>query len=132
MSATTPDLYRSMYRDRVRQSIDNLLSDRNAGQPLMRRYLDGYFDLYWDLHLGVTGEAIPAQVRQVGLSFNTVLGYQDPTLKIYYDNYQLVRSNRDFLKRWIDERITDLINGRIANPEKTFVHYWLEVTVQRG
>src|SRR5258708_4605228 len=92
----------------------------------MRRYLDGYFDLYWNLHLGVTGEAIPAQVRQVGMSFNTVLAYRDPTLKIYYDNYQLVRSHRDFLKRWIDERIADLINGRIANPEKTFVHYWIK------
>jgi hypothetical protein len=30
------------------------------------------------------------------------------------------------LKRWIDERIADLINGKTADPEKTFVHYWIK------
>ena len=45
----------------------------------MRPYLEGYFDLYWDLHLGVKGDAIPAEVRQIGESFNTVLAYRDPT-----------------------------------------------------
>ena len=45
----------------------------------MRPYLEGYCDLYWDLHLGVKRDAIPAKVRQIGDSFNTVLAYRDPT-----------------------------------------------------
>ena len=44
----------------------------------MRHYLDYYFDIYWDLHLGVKGDAIPAEVRQIGESFNTVLAYREP------------------------------------------------------
>ena len=126
MSALTPDLYRPMYGDKVMNFFDKLLDDRNAGKPLMRPYLEGYFDMYWDLHLGVKGDAIPARVRQIGESFNTVIAYWDPTQKIVYENYMNVRSNRGFLKGWIDERIADLINGRTANPEKTFVHYWLK------
>jgi hypothetical protein len=126
MSAATPDLYRPMYGDKVVQFFDKLLDGRNAGKPLMRPYLEGYFDMYWDLHLGVKGEAIPARVRQIGESFNTVLAYRDPTQKIVYDNYMAVRSHLGFLKGWIDERIADLINGRTANPEKTFVHYWIK------
>ena len=44
------------------------------------------------------GDAIPAQVRQIGESFNTVLAYRDPTQKIVYDHYMTVRSNLAFLK----------------------------------
>jgi cytochrome P450 len=126
MSALTPDLYRPMYGDKVMQFFDKLLDGRNAGKPLMRPYLAGYFDMYWDLHLGVKGEAIPAKVRQIGDSFNTVLAYRDPTQKIVYENYMTVRANLSFLKGWIDEKITDLLKGRTANPEKTFVHYWIK------
>jgi hypothetical protein len=57
MSALTPDLYRPMYGDKVVQFFDKLLGDSNAGKPLMRPYLENYFDLYWDLHLGVKGDA---------------------------------------------------------------------------
>jgi cytochrome P450 len=106
------------------------LDDGNAGKPLMRLYLDSYWDLYWDLHLGVTGETIPARVRQIGESFNTVLGYMDPTQKIVYENYMTVRSHRRFLNRWIDERIADVINGKTAAPENTFVHYWIKNGVE--
>jgi cytochrome P450 len=126
MSAVTPDLYRPMYSAKVMQFFDKLLDDRNAGKPLMRPYLEGYFDMYWDLHLGVKGEAIPARVRQIGESFNTVLAYRDPTQKIVYDNYMTVRSNLGYLKAWIDERIADLKNGRTANPQKTFAHWWIK------
>jgi hypothetical protein len=49
MSAVTPDLYRPMYSDKVAQFFDKLLDPRNEGKPLMRPYLEGYFDLYWDL-----------------------------------------------------------------------------------
>jgi cytochrome P450 len=126
MSAVTPDLYRPMYSDKVMQFFDKLLDDKNAGKPLMRPYLEGYFDMYWDLHLGVKGDAIPKQVRQIGESFNTVLAYRDPTQKIVYDNYMGVRSNLGFLKSWIDERIADLANGKTPDPQKTFAYYWMK------
>jgi cytochrome P450 len=126
MSAVTPDLYRPMYGDKVALFFDKLLVAGNAGKPLMRPYLEGYFDLYWDLHLGVKGDAVPARVRQIGESFNTVLAYRDPTQKIVYDNYMVVRSNLNFLKAWIDERIADLTNGKTANAEKTFAWYWIK------
>ena len=59
MSAVTPDLYAAMYREKVIAFFDHLFDPRFAGQPLMRHYLDYYFDLYWNFHLGVQGDAIP-------------------------------------------------------------------------
>jgi hypothetical protein len=97
------------------------LAPENANKPLMRPYLSAY----WDLHLGVKGDAIPREVRQIGESFNTVLAYRDPTHRIVYDNYLTVRRNLPFLKAWIDQSVDDLKNGRTPAPEKTFVYYWL-------
>jgi hypothetical protein len=45
MSAVTPDLYRPMYGDKVMGFFSKLLDEGNAGKPLMRPYLEGYFDL---------------------------------------------------------------------------------------
>jgi cytochrome P450 len=126
MSAVTPDLYRPMYGDKVVAFFDKLLGDGNAGKPLMRPYLESYFDLYWDLHLGVKGDAVPARVRTIGEAFNTVLAYRDVTQKIVYENYITVRENLDFLKEWINDRLADLANGKTANPEKAFAHYWIK------
>jgi cytochrome P450 len=114
-----------MYGDKVVAFFDKLLDDGNAGKPLMRPYLENYFDLYWDLHLGVKGDAIPQQVHDIGQAFNTVLAYRDPTQKIVYENYMTVRKNLAYLKDWIDDRLADLTNGKIPNPEKTFAHYWI-------
>jgi hypothetical protein len=126
MSAVTPDLYRPMYDDKVVTFFDGLLDQKFAGQPFMRHYLDYYWDIYWDLHLGVKGAAIPPQVRTIGESFNTVLAYRDPMQLIVHDNYMTVRALLDFLKTWIDERLSDIASGRIANPEKTIAWYWLK------
>ena len=126
MSAVTPDLYEPMYRDKVVAFFDELLDPRFAGKPFMRHYLDYYFDIYWDLHLGVKGDAIPPQVRTIGESFNTVLAFRDPTQPIVYENYMTVRALLNFLKGWIDERLEDVANGRVADPEKTIAWYWLK------
>ena len=125
MSAMTPDLYGAMYRDKVMQLFTKLLNVANAGKPLMRSYLTGYFDVYWDLHLGVRGDTIPGKVLQFGESLNTVLAYRDPTQEIVYENYMFVHANLALLRSWIAERLADLTNGKIANPEKTFAYYWM-------
>lgn len=126
MSAVTPDLYQSMYQQKVTSFFDGLFSANNAGKPLMRIYLDTFWDLYWDLHLGVKGKDLPAEVRQIGASFNTVLAYRDPTQKVVYDNYMTVRKNLAFLKTWIDGRLADIKSGKTSQPEKTFGWYWLK------
>ena len=126
MSAVTPDLYHTKYRDKVTAFFDKLMADGNAGRPLMRSYLDSFWDLYWDLHLGVKNEEIPDRVRVIGESFNTVLAYRDPTQRIVYENYMTVRSHLDFLKAWIDERIADIKDGKTQAPDKTFAWYWIE------
>ena len=125
-SAVTPDLYAAMYSPKVNRFLDHLFDAQNAGTPLMYQYLQNYFDLYWDLHVGVMGEAIPAEVRQIGQSFMAVLGYGFPTLQIVHDNYMRVRHLRPFLKDWIDLRVQDLIDGRVPHPEATFVYYWIK------
>jgi cytochrome P450 len=123
ISALTADLY-PMYAGKVRAFFDRLLDENNAGKPLMQRYLDSYFDLFWDLHLGVTGDEIPDHVRQIGQSFNAVLGFRDPSLQVVHDNYMKVRALRTPLKQWIGEKTADVMSGRTKDPEKTFVYYW--------
>jgi len=125
-SAITPDLYQPMYQGKIVSFFDDLLDARNANKPIMREYLDTYFDLYWDLHLGVRGNAIPREVRQIGESFNTVLAYVNPIEDIVHDNYIRVRGLRQHLRSWIDARVTELTDGQIPEPEKTFVYYWLK------
>lgn len=126
MSAVTPDLYQDMYKAKVVAFFDQLFSPANGNKPLMRIYLDTFWDLYWDLHLGVSGADIPDQVRQIGASFNTVLAYRDPTQQIVYDNYMTVRKNLQFLKSWIDDNLTRIEAGKTPHPEKTFAWYWLK------
>ena len=92
----------------------------------MRHYLDYYFDIYWDLHLGVKGDAIPAEVRQIGESFNTVLAFRNPTQQIVFENYMKVRSLLDPLKEWIDDRVKDHRGRTHSDPDKTMAWYWLK------
>src|SRR5262245_64280024 len=47
-------------------------------------------------------------------------------MQFVYYNYMALRSHVRFLKRWIDVGIAALIEGKTADPEKTFVHYWLK------
>jgi len=64
-SAVTPDLYDPMYAPKIRRFVDRLFVEENAGQPLMHKYYEQYFDMYWDLHVGVTGDQIPAEMREM-------------------------------------------------------------------
>ena len=124
-SGVTPDLY-AKYQAKVVTFFDKLLDPKHAGKPFMRHYLDYYWDIYWDLHLGVKGDAVPPQVRTIGESFNTVLAYRNPVQPIVYENYMAVRALLPFLKKWIDERLDDTSNGRLANPDQTIAYYWLK------
>ena len=84
-SATTPDLISTRYRDKFTRFFEELFAIANTGKPLMKQFYESYFDLYWDLHLGVRGEAIPPAVRQFGSSFNAVLGFVFPTSEVVRD-----------------------------------------------
>jgi cytochrome P450 len=125
-SAVTPDLYGPMYSDKIKNFLDYLFDDQNEAKPLMQIYYQRYFDMYWDLHLGVRGEDIPPEVREIGSSFVAVLGFWFPTTQVVYDNYMRVRQLRQFLKDWIDKRVQDIIDRRVLNPEKTMVYYWIK------
>lgn len=125
VSAITPDLYQPMYAPKIRNFLDRLFDARNAGQPMMRAYYDNYFDLYWDLHLGVRGEAVPPAARQLGQSFNYVIGLYDPRQPETHEHYMRVRQAREELKTWIDQRLQDVLDGKVERPEATFAHYWL-------
>lgn len=126
VSAMTPDLYQPMYAGKTARFLDRLFAPGNAGRPLMRAYYDQYFDLYWDLHLGVVGDAITSEVRDIGASFNAVIGYWNPQLPVVHENYMRVRELRQPLRQWIDARVQDVLEGKVAHPERTFVHYWLQ------
>jgi hypothetical protein len=125
-TGVTPDLYVPKYQAKVVDFFDKLLDPKFAGKPLMRHYLDYYWDIYWDLHLGVKGDGVPPQIRTIGEAFNTVFAYRDPTQEIVYQNYMTVRALLPFLKKWVDARLEDIENGRIADPDKTIAYYWLK------
>jgi len=79
VSAVTPDLIATQYRPKLVRFYEQLFADSNAGKPLMGCYFDNYYDLYWDLHVGATGDAIPHEVRQFSAGFNGVLGFKFTT-----------------------------------------------------
>ncbi len=130
-SALTPDLYDKKYAQKIEGFLNRLFhednaSEDNAKKPLIKKYLDNYFDMYWDLHLGVKKEDIPAEIKEIGERFMRVLGFWFPTEQVVHNNYMRVRELRPRLKRWIDERVQDVKDRVIPNPENTFVYYWLQ------
>lgn len=124
-SALTPDLYKKFYAPKVHRFFERLFDRGNAGKPLMSEYYANYFDLYWDLHLGVTGDQIPSEVRQIGASFNSAIGYWFPTLDVVYQNYMKVRELRPVLNGWVDARVQEIADGRAPDADKTIVYHWL-------
>lgn len=124
-TALTPDLYEPMYAGKIRRLFASLFDSGNQSRPLMHEFYQLYPDMYWDLHLGVRGEAVPEAVRQFGRSFTAVIGFWFPTQPVVHRNYMQVRELRQPLKDWVDARVQDILDGKLAEPEKTFVHYWL-------
>jgi hypothetical protein len=123
-SALTPDLYEKMYAGKIKKFLDKLFDQPNANQPLMKLYQDSYFDMYWDLHLGVRGDDIPDFAREIGRRFINVVGYWFPMLEDVRKDYMRVRELREELRGWIDKRFEEVKDHKIQSPEKTFVHYW--------
>ena len=123
-SAVTPDLYGPMYAEKIKRLLDEVFDEQNVDKPVMQQYYQSYFDMYWDLHVGVRGDEIPPEMREIGECFINVIGYWYPTLQVVHDNYMRFRELRPRLKDWLRDRVQDVIDGRIPNPEKTFVHYW--------
>jgi hypothetical protein len=126
MSATTPDLIDTKYRAKIQRFYERLLADSNAGKPMMREYFDNYYDLYWNLHVGATGNEIPPEVRQFSTAFNTVLGFYYPTLEVVRDAYMQARRTRETLKSWLDTRVQMIKDSKQPNADATFVYYWLK------
>jgi hypothetical protein len=126
VSAVTPDLIATKYRGKLTGFFEKLLADANAGTPLMRHYVENYDNLYWDLHVGATPDEIPPAVRQFSASFNAVLGFWYPTSDIVRDAYMRARESRPALKAWLDVRVQAIIDGKVPNADRTFVHYWLK------
>ena len=125
-SALTADLYDHAYAAKVQWMFDGMFADCNVGQPLMRQYYNRFDDMYWDLHVGVKGDAVPSEVRRYATGFNAVLGHWFPTERIVYDAYQEVRATREPLKTWVDARVQDILDGKVEGADRTIVHYWLE------
>jgi cytochrome P450 len=126
VSAVTPDLIATKYRGKLTSFFEKLFLNANAGKPLMHTYFDNYYDLYWNLHVGVTGDAIPPEVRQFSAAFNAVLGFLYPTSDIVHQNYMRARETRQALKDWLDTRVQAIIDGTVPNADRTFVYYWLK------
>jgi hypothetical protein len=126
MSATTPDLIDTQYRGKIIHFYERFLADANAGKPMMQNYFANYFDLYWDLHVGATGDEIPTEVREFSTSFNTVLGFWFPTSDVVRQAYMRARNTREALKAWLDIRVQAIIDGKTPNADRTFVYYWLK------
>lgn len=124
-SALTPDIYERHYRPKVARFLERLFDPAHEGEPLMARFYEDYFDLYWDLHLGVRDEEIPQEVREIGEAFNAVIGFWDPRSPEVHRNYMRVRELRPGLREWIDARLQDILDGNVEDPQATIAHYWL-------
>ena len=126
VSAVTPDLVTTSYRGKLTRFFDTLLAVSNAGKPLMSQFYANYLDMYWDLHVGVHGAAIPAEVRELCTSFNAVFSYAFPTSEVVYENYMRARALRPALKDWLDTRVQAIVDGELPDADRTFVYYWLK------
>ncbi|MFK5894818.1 MAG: hypothetical protein QM504_16490 [Pseudomonadota bacterium] len=144
-SAMTPELY-PQYSQKVENFFNALLDINNAGKPLMAEYVASYWNLYWDLHLGIKENCtksvdkdvnsgnepdqncIPQEIKEIGDSFIACLAEADVFSNEFKQNYNKVRELQNFLTDWVstavtamDERIQDDNN----EDAETFVYYWL-------
>ena len=122
-AGVTPDLYGDKYRPKVQRFFDRLLDPGKEGEGLPGRYQDLYFDLYWDLHLGVRGKAASGVPTRVGEEFNLILGLLGSTdesdVRRLIQATRFVVEHRDELDRWIRDRLDEA-------PDDSFAYYWLK------
>ena len=126
MSAVTPDLYQGMYQTKIVGFFDQLFSAQNASKPLMRIYLDTFWDLYWDLHLGSQrprhSPTSPADRRKLQHRIGLPRPHPEDRLR------QLHRRPKESgLPEVLDRRPIEGHPIR-QNPrtQKTFAWYWLK------
>jgi hypothetical protein len=128
-SAVTLDLYSAKYQEKVVSFFSEILNKENANKPLMKIYLDKYFDLYWNLHLGVT-EEIPSNVKEIGYRFNRALASLKPLEVDFYNDYMEVRNLYENFINWVLHHVTEMSEniskGQITGLDQTFVYYWLK------
>ena len=93
----------------------------------MHKYYAHYFDLYWDLHLGVTGEAHSARgAADRSASFTAVLGYWFPTLGVVHENFMRVRELRPCSRSGSTRGCRRSSMAMSRTRRATFVYYWLK------
>ena len=74
-----------------------------------------------------TGHEVRTELVTLEVEFRSHrTGLPQPTQKVVYDNYLIVRKNLDFLKSWIDDRLKDILSGKTPEPEKTLAWYWMK------
>ena len=115
-----------MYSAKVVAFFEKLMDRQFANKPFMPALPRLLLTQLVGLSPWSDRERWPFEVRQIGEAFNTVLAHCKSLLPITYDNYMIVRERLDFLKSWIDDRLTDIESGKTKNLEKTIAWYWLK------
>ena len=127
MSAVTPDLYRADVRRQDRAVLRQAAGRQQRRQAADAALSGEHFDLYWDLHLGVKGEAIPAAspARSARTSTPSWPIATRPRRSSTTTTWPCA-STSTILKKWIDDRLDDIDQRQNTQPEKTFAWYWIK------
>ena len=124
-SRQSRDLVTTRYRGKLTRFFDRLLAASNAGKPLMSQFYANYLDMYWDLHVGVQGAAIPAEVR--ALRASTPCSATPSRRRRSSTRTTCARGAAPpCSKTWLDTRVQAIIDGDLPDADRTFVYYWLK------
>src|SRR5215475_465699 len=126
MSALTPDLIETKYRDKIVRFFEQFLAESHDGKPMLENYFDNYFNLYWDFFVGARPDEIPDAVRQYSAAYSAAFGYWYPTFEIMQQSYMQARKWRRATREWVDDRVQKIADGKLPNADGTFVYYWLK------
>jgi len=112
-----------MYGNKVEQFFDRSCTEQ-CRKPLMR----GIWKATSTFSGFTFGRRVIrfASVREFGQSFNTVLAYQDPTIRLFMTT-TAVRVAPVSVKQWIERGIGDLIEEKDSKPGKTLAILWMRI-----